>query len=203
MTRMDQSTITFLITIVIGFVLLRWFTQSDQHPSAQHLSDGNGTNGGSGVREQQQVESNHQRNPRHPRRNVTPDMIEVVQSLAPHLHVEQIRYSLEQTGSVEDTVERFLRGDSFPFPPGYRASQTSRASAAATQPDHGGDPRKKDNIRPDNLLEKFNVDPKEDLSGEDFSELDVERRKKHMVWQARKNMEKRLENDESLRSLLN
>lgn len=199
---MDQSTVTFLITIVIGFVLLRWFTQLDQHPSAQQLAGENRAGERNGARGQQIGDSPRQRTARQVRRNVTPDMIQVVQSLAPHLHVEQIRYNLEQTGSVEETVERFLRGDSFPYPPGYRASPTNRASPAATQQEHG-DPRKKNNIRPDNLLEKFNVDSNDDLSAEDFKELDVEGRKKFMVWQARKNMEKRLENDESLKSLLN
>lgn len=199
---MDQSTVAFLVTLVIGFVLLRWFTQSDQHPSAQRLADENNASGTGGIRGQQQADMPRQRTARHVRRNVTPDMIEVVQSLAPHLHVEQIRYSLEQTGSVEETVEHFLRGDSFPYPPGFVASPVSRASPGATQQEHS-DPRKKNNIRPDNLLEKFNVDPNEDLSSEDFKELDVEGRKKFMVWQARKNMEKRLETDESLKSLLN
>ena len=125
-------------------------------------------------------------------------MIEVVQSLAPHLHEEQIRYSLQQTGSVEETVERFLRGDDFPFPPGFRAP------AAAQQQEHSGsnDPRKRDNIKPDNLLSKFKVDPNDDMSGKDFQELDLEERKRFLVWQARKNMEKRLETDTVLQSLV-
>lgn len=199
---MDKSTVTFLVTIVIGFILLKWFTQADQHPSAQQLSgeannQARNTNGG----QSQQASSGRPLAPRHVMRAVTPDMIEVVQSLAPHLHVEQIRYNLEQTGSVEETVERFLRGDDFPYPPGYRATPANRTSPRGTA-EHG-DPRKKDNIRPDNLLEKFSVNPSDDLSGQEFKELDIEGRKKLMVWQARKNLEKRLETDESLRSLVN
>lgn len=190
---MDQSTLTFLVTIIVGFVLVKWFTQSDQHPSAQALA---GQQSSSNVnRQSQQAASTRQRAARR-RRAVTPDMIEVVHSLAPNLDEEQIRYSLQQTGSVEETVERFLRGDEFPFPPGYRAP------AAGTQ-QHGtsSDPRKRDNIRPDNLLKKFNVDPNEDLSSEDPQQMDLEQRKKFLVWQARKNLEKRLETDEVLRAL--
>ncbi|AQZ14325.1 CUE1 (YMR264W) and CUE4 (YML101C) [Zygosaccharomyces parabailii] len=192
---MDQSTLTFLVTIIVGFVLLKWFTQSDQHPSAQALAGQQTTNNVN--RQSQQISSTRQRTTRR-RRAVTPDMIEVVHSLAPHLHEEQIRYSLQQTGSVEESVERFLRGDEFPFPPGYRAP------AASTHQQHAGpiDPRKKNNIKPDNLLKKFNVDPNEDLSGQDPQEMDLEQRKKLLVWQARKNMEKRLEKDKTLRALV-
>lgn len=201
---MDQSTLTFLITILIGFVLVKWFAQSDQHPSAQQLSTDRNNQGASSSN-QQSVSATRQTASRRVRRAVTPDMIEVVQSLAPHLHVEQIRYNLEQTGSVEETVERFLRGDDFPYPPGYRASRTNRSSAAGTTPEHS-DPRKKDNIKPDNLLSKFKVDSnedlKQDLSEKEFKDLDIDERKKYMVWQARKNMEKRLETDESLKALL-
>ncbi|CAR29642.1 hypothetical protein ZYGR_0AD03260 [Zygosaccharomyces rouxii] len=197
---MDQSTLTFLVTIVIGFVLVKWFTQTDQHPSAQALTGNQASTGGvssPSSRGSQQAASTRQRSPRF-RRAVTPDMIEVVQSLAPHLHEEQIRYSLQQTGSVEETVERFLRGDDFPFPPGFRAP------AAAQQQEHGSsnDPKKRDNIKPDNLLSKFKVDPKDDMSGKDFQELDLEERKRLLVWQARKNMEKRLESDTVLQSLV-
>ncbi|SJM88418.1 related to Coupling of ubiquitin conjugation to ER degradation protein 1 [Zygosaccharomyces bailii] len=192
---MDQSTLTFLVTIIVGFVLLKWFTQSDQHPSAQALAGQQTTNNVN--RQSQQISSTRQRTARR-RRAVTPDMIEVVHSLAPHLHEEQIRYSLQQTGSVEESVERFLRGDEFPFPPGYRAP------AAGTQQQQAGpiDPRKKNNIKPDNLLKKFNVDPNEDLSGQDPQEMDLEQRKKLLVWQARKNMEKRLEKDIALQALV-
>ncbi|GCE98526.1 coupling of ubiquitin conjugation to ER degradation [Zygosaccharomyces mellis] len=198
---MDQSTLTFLVTIIIGFVLVKWFTQTDQHPSAQALTGNQASNGGSSSannRGSQQSGSTRQRSTRW-RRAVTPDMIEVVQSLAPHLHEEQIRYSLQQTGSVEETVERFLRGDDFPFPPGFRAP------AATTQQEESNDsrdPRKRDNIKPDNLLSKFKIDLNDDMSGKDFQELDLEERKRFLVWQARKNMEKRLETDTVLQSLV-
>lgn len=195
---MDQSTLTFLVTIIIGFVLVKWFTQSDQHPSAQQL----GTEGNASRSSTSNTSPSHSSRhsvARRARRTVTPDMIEVVQSLAPHLHVAQIRYNLEETGSVEVTVEQFLRGDDFPFPPGYRASPAENTGERNTG---STDPRKKDNIKPDNLLTKFNVDPNADLTIKDFKELDTDERKQFMVWQARKNMETRLKTDSRLRELL-
>lgn len=55
-----------------------------------------------------------------PKREVTIDMIEVIQTLAPSLDPKQIKYDLEKTGSIEKTVENFLRGDEFPFPPSHK-----------------------------------------------------------------------------------
>lgn len=51
------------------------------------------------------------------KREVTVDMIEIVQTLAPTLDVKQIEYSLRNTGSIEATVDDFLSGKEFPFPP--------------------------------------------------------------------------------------
>ncbi|KAL3235290.1 Coupling of ubiquitin conjugation to ER degradation protein 1 [Nakaseomyces bracarensis] len=51
------------------------------------------------------------------KRRVTEGMIEIVATLAPHLHHDQIKYDLEKTGSVEATVERLLKGEEFEFPP--------------------------------------------------------------------------------------
>ncbi|KAK5780203.1 Cue4p PWA37_001406 [Arxiozyma heterogenica] len=51
------------------------------------------------------------------KREVTVDMIEIVQTLAPTLDVKQIEYSLRNTGSIEATVDDFLTGKEFPFPP--------------------------------------------------------------------------------------
>lgn len=50
------------------------------------------------------------------KRVVTRDMIEIVQTLAPHLHEDQIKFSLEKTGSIELTINDFMEGKDFPFP---------------------------------------------------------------------------------------
>ncbi|EDO14565.1 hypothetical protein Kpol_361p2 [Vanderwaltozyma polyspora DSM 70294] len=189
---MDFSTITFVMTLVIGFILIKWFFQGDEHPSTQNLNNS---------QRQSNQNNEQQRQPRSNRRfkrRVTDDMIEVVQSLAPSLHVEQIRYSLTQTGSVEETVEKFLRGEEFPFPPGYRASPSNDDNDTA----ESSDPRKKNNIKPDNLLSKFNVALTADYSDINFKDLDMEERKKYMIWQSRKAVEKKLNEDEKFSSLV-
>lgn len=201
---MDQSSFTFLAVLIVSFLFLKWFTKSDSHPSVQHATV-NGTTGNPVVSASAQRQTASRRRAR---RRVTPDMIEVVQSLAPNLHVAQIKYDLERTGSVEETVEKYLRGDAFLYPPGYQPEQNSSHSnspeqtatnTAATEP---SDPRKRDNIKADNLLAKYNVDPNDDLDGEEYAELTIEERKKFLVWQARKRMEQRLKNDQDLSSLL-
>lgn len=201
---MDQSSFTFLAVLIISFLFLKWFTKSDSHPSVQHATV-NGTTGNPVVSASAQRQTASRRRAR---RRVTPDMIEVVQSLAPNLHVAQIKYDLERTGSVEETVEKYLRGDAFIYPPDYQPEQNSSHSnspeqsttnTAATEP---SDPRKRDNIKADNLLAKYNVDPNDDLDGEEYAELTIEERKKFLVWQARKRMEQRLKNDQDLSSLL-
>lgn len=50
------------------------------------------------------------------KRVVTKDMIEIVQTLAPHLHQDQINLSLQKTGSIELTIEDVMQGKNFPFP---------------------------------------------------------------------------------------
>lgn len=201
---MDQSSFTFLAVLIVSFLFLKWFTKSDSHPSVQHATV-NGTTGNPVVSASAQRQTASRRRAR---RRVTPDMIEVVQSLAPNLHVAQIKYDLERTGSVEETVEKYLRGDAFLYPPGYQPEQNSSNSnspeqtatnTAAIEP---SDPRKRDNIKADNLLAKYNVDPNDDLDGEEYAELTIEERKKFLVWQARKRMEQRLKNDQDLSSLL-
>nr|4JQU_B Chain B, Coupling of ubiquitin conjugation to ER degradation protein 1 [Saccharomyces cerevisiae S288C] len=52
------------------------------------------------------------------------------------------------------------------------------------------------------LLDKFHVDLNEDMSNLSFKDLDIEERKRLLVWQARKNLETKLQSDKDLQSLL-
>ncbi|SCV01806.1 LANO_0F13630g1_1 [Lachancea nothofagi CBS 11611] len=197
---MDSSTIAFLAVILATFVLVKWLLQSESHPSARQAPATGSATGSSTGRSRNATATR-----RRPKRPVTEDMIDVVKSLAPTLHREQIKHSLEDTGSVEETVEKFLRGDEFAFPPGYSA-QDSTAGSETVQANSGGpensDPRKKSNIKPNDLLNKYKVDINEELSGLDYPELSIEERKRFLVWQARKNMEEKLKKDETLSELL-
>ncbi|BAP70074.1 coupling of ubiquitin conjugation to ER degradation protein 1 [Kluyveromyces marxianus] len=197
----DQGTTLFFVLVITGYIALKWFmSNNEQHPSVQAngASSASSTNGASNGSSGNGSSGRRTPRPRRIRRPVNQDMIEVVQSLAPHLHPEQIRYDLEQTGSVEATVERFLSGREMPFPPDYQAeaSTTNGTTSSST------DPRKRSNIKPDNLLQKYDVDPEEDMSGVDASELSINERKRLMVWKARKNMEKEVKKSEYLQKLL-
>lgn len=197
----DQGTTLFFVLVITGYIALKWFmSNNEQHPSVQAngASSTSNTNGASNGSSGNGSSGRRTPRPRRIRRPVNQDMIEVVQSLAPHLHPEQIRYDLEQTGSVEATVERFLSGREMPFPPDYQgeASTTNGTTTSST------DPRKRSNIKPDNLLQKYDVDPEEDMSGVDASELSINERKRLMVWKARKNMEKEVKKSEYLQKLL-
>lgn len=197
----DQGTTLFFVLVITGYIALKWFmSNNEQHPSVQAngASSTSNTNGASNGSSGNGSSGRRTPRPRRIRRPVNQDMIEVVQSLAPHLHPEQIRYDLEQTGSVEATVERFLSGREMPFPPDYQgeASTTNGTTTSST------DPRKRSNIKPENLLQKYDVDPEEDMSGVDASELSINERKRLMVWKARKNMEKEVKKSEYLQKLL-
>ncbi|KAM3164311.1 Coupling of ubiquitin conjugation to ER degradation [Lachancea thermotolerans] len=193
---MDSYSLTFFVIVIATFISVKWLLKSESHPSAQRAEAS--VSATSSSRSTNQSSSTRRRK----RRTVSDDMIEVVQSLAPNLHIEQIRYNLEQTGSVEETVEAFLRGDEFSFPPGYTPEVPEPTSHQNTNGSETADPRKKSNIHPDNLLAKYKVDPSEDMSNVDYPSLSIEERKRFLVWQARRDMARTLQQDETLSALL-
>ena len=65
--------------------------------------------------------------------HVTPQMIEIVQQVAPSLTEEQISYDLEQTGDVNRTVDRFLNHGTLPFPPGCGPTESSPANSTSDE----------------------------------------------------------------------
>lgn len=202
---MEDSRLLITLILVFGVIFLKKFFQSNQHPSAQRLSaTGVNAHGRPQGSTQNALRRTGRVNGGHP---VTTQMVETVQNLAPNLHPEQIRYSLENTGSVEETVERYLRGDEFSFPPGFEPSRAPMGANAAVDNNAAGgeefnDPRKKNMICAENLLDKFHVDLNEDMSNLSFKDLDIEERKRLLVWQARKNLETKLQSDKDLQSLL-
>jgi coupling of ubiquitin conjugation to ER degradation protein 1 len=113
----DSNTITFFFTVVVAFVVIRWFINSE--PANPDAGDAGNT--------QQPQQQNTRRNLQPVTfREVTPGMIEIVQSMAPNLTVEQIRYSLESNnGNIEATVDQFLAEGTLPFPPGQQPPTTA------------------------------------------------------------------------------
>lgn len=132
---MDNSTIIFVVTLAAAFLVLRWLIK----PIPQSVPDEfNIPDPLAQPRELRRTQRQH----------VTESMIEVVQAIAPHLLVSQIRHSLQQTGSVELTVNEYMLAGTLPYPPGESAPV-----AVPEEPE-----RKKPTGPTKNLLEKYNVD---------------------------------------------
>lgn len=189
---MDNSTIVFIITLVVAFVFLRWLISPipQSVPEEFNIPD--------------PQSRSHRNQPSAPRtrnrtsREINPSMIEVVRAIAPHLTTSQVRYSLERTGSVEATVEEYMENQSLPFPPGESPI------------DHGAD-GDAHNVAPlgetKNLIEKYGLDlngnhDQEILEttgkwGKDKNERQqlLQKRREEMILKARRRMEKSLTND--------
>ncbi|SMN22045.1 similar to Saccharomyces cerevisiae YML101C CUE4 Protein of unknown function [Maudiozyma saulgeensis] len=198
---MDSSILSIIITLLLGVFILKWFLQTDAHPSTDRMNTsqvrGRGSTG-------QRARTSGGRRGGH---TVTPDMIQSVQNVAPAMDIEQIRYALQQSGSVEITVERYLRGEAFPFPPDYTPPVIPNGSRSSRD-ETSSDPRKRSNIKSDNLLTKFKIDINDpncdnEFESVEFSDLDMDQRRRYMVWDARRKMEARLATDPELKSLLN
>lgn len=172
---MDSSTIIFVLILLIAFVFLRWFIDSDEE-DLDALASNN-------VRVQPPPR-NH--------REVTTDMIEVVQSIAPTLSVGQIRLDLERTGSVQETVDRILSGAQLPFPAGERT----------VQEDQTDERNRTNNIKPENLLEKFGINADATgVSSQSSRHQTLQEKKAEMILRARKRLEAQLKNEQDLTTL--
>lgn len=174
---MDNSTIIFILALIFILVILRWLiTPIPQSvPEEFNIPDP--------ARQSSAPTTNSRQ-----RRQVTQSMIEVVQAIGPHLTASQIKYSLENTGSIEATVEALMENGNLPFPPG----ESSNNSTSETNP-----PEKDQQNHSRSLLEKYNVDTQEGETiatdgkwGKDQNERVsfLRKRKADMILRARKNM---------------
>ncbi|KAK7206614.1 hypothetical protein BZA70DRAFT_108583 [Myxozyma melibiosi] len=128
----DSTTTTFIACIIIGFLVVRWYVSAPQQQipaGATGTPQSRATASSTGVAGLSSLASELQR-PRS-RRPVTQGMIEVVQSVAPTLTVEQIRFDLERSGSVEATIDRFLAEGGLPMPPNAQPRAQPAPSSAA------------------------------------------------------------------------
>lgn len=210
---MDSSTITFIATLVIAFVFLRWFISSDEEDEATIQSTATSTSSSQSQAQSSQHDAEEQSTRQERlRRPVTNSMIEVVQQLAPHLTVGQIKLDLQRTGSVQETVDRFLSEGTLPFPEG-EGPNASRAANTAQ------DSRNQvDNIKPENLLKKYGIDESKSeestaaASGSSTKEKGwsdsaedrastLQQKKVDMIVKARKRLESQLKNEQDLSKL--
>lgn len=210
---MDSSTITFIATLVIAFVFLRWFISSDEEDEATIQSTATSTSPSQSQAQDSQHDAEEQSTRQERlRRPVTNSMIEVVQQLAPHLTVGQIKLDLQRTGSVQETVDRFLSEGTLPFPEG-EGPNASRAANTAQ------DSRNQvDNIKPENLLKKYGINESKSeestaaASGSSTKEKGwsdsaedrastLQQKKVDMIVKARKRLESQLKNEQDLSKL--
>ncbi|QPG76618.1 hypothetical protein FOA43_004010 [Brettanomyces nanus] len=107
--RMQSSTLSIIATVVVAFVILNYFMSMDSRTSSTHSS--------TSIRRR--------------RHDVTAQMIETVQQIAPNLTMAQIRYDLERTGDVNVTIDRYLNRGTLPNPPGTVSELPSETSSEA------------------------------------------------------------------------
>lgn len=199
---MDSSVLSIILTLLVGFIIFKWFLQADTHPSHETA---NRPQTAQQARRSQRGAQRHgaSRGSSSRAHTVTPDMVQMVQNVAPGLDPAQIKYALQESGSVEVTVERYLRGEEFPFPPNYRPP----TAAPSGNNEGSSDPRKVSNIRSENLLQRFHIDVADpacdaEFANADFQDLEISQRMRYMVWDARRKMEKTLASDPELASLI-
>lgn len=212
---MDNSTLVFIGVLGIAFIFLRWLIAPipPQLPSElnEALANSSSNNTGSAnnsrsANSNAYSDSSLQNITRRQRREVSDDMIEVVQTIAPQLTRGQIRMDLERTGSVEVTIERYMETGSLPFPPG------ESAQAQSLQPDisaHSKAPKKS----PENLIKKYGLDSKVDTeTDEDIENIEenkwgankeernslLNKKREEMILQARRRLASQLQNEVAL-----
>ncbi|KAH3669021.1 hypothetical protein WICMUC_005120 [Wickerhamomyces mucosus] len=192
---MENSTLLFIATLVVAFIFLRWFINSEDEDLTVAGSNLQSAQRTEETRPAQQREQN--------RRPVTTDMIEVVQSLAPHLTVSQIRYDLQRTGSVQETVDRILSEGTLPFP----AGETPRPAIAEVD-----ERNTVSKIKPENLLKRYGIDENQEIMPEssgsntwansaDARSKTLQEKKAEMILRARKRLQSQLRNEADLSGL--
>jgi coupling of ubiquitin conjugation to ER degradation protein 1 len=193
----DSTTATFLLTLVIAFVVIKYVVLSERTTSSSNASRTRTNNDSANTSTSAATRTTRlpPPEPREYRRPVTQSMIEVVQTLAPDLTVEQIRYDLQRTGNVETTVDRYLSQGTLPFPPNYTPPERTNS--------HASSPTSSASSSKTNLINRYNL--QSELSNEEILKQPVEkikwtqskqdrqeqlkRQQREMILRARKKME--------------
>lgn len=178
---MDNSTIVFVATLVVAFVVLRWLIA----PIPQSVPEEFNVPDPARQAERNAANSTRTRAPR----PVTELMVDVVRAIAPQLTPLQIRRSLERTGSVEATVDEYMENGDLPRVPEEEAQNGEEHNVKPT-----GEPQL--------LLERYGVKddgqavptPVELKWGKDELERVqlLNKRREEMILRARHRMEETL-----------
>ncbi|ODV63719.1 Cue4p ASCRUDRAFT_27137, partial [Ascoidea rubescens DSM 1968] len=195
---MDVSSVVFVSVLVAVFVLIKWFADPGLKPKSSRQQQQTNSTSDSGIptmpakssAQSLSTGSKHKSksNPNHTihkrRRAVNNDMIEVVQTLAPQLSVAQIRYDLEKTGSIEETVEKFLKNGNLPFSPSNEEKSTEKSTENST----------KNQAVPEKVTQSTNISHSTDLNKtvvgwaptKEQRALNLKQKKAEMIEKARK-----------------
>ncbi|KAI3403307.2 CUE1 [Candida oxycetoniae] len=183
---MDSTTVIFIVTIVVAFIFLRWLiTPIPQDSDFPNISSGNtGTVAAGSSASGRATSRGSMSVTRRNGRQVNDSMVEVVQTIAPNLTVEQIRFDLENTGSVEVTIDRYMELGTLPFPPGYvpPTPAPEPSSNAEGEEKKKSKEAEKESI---NLFKKYNIDVNNPILDSDDI---VKNRRNEMIFNARKRM---------------
>lgn len=201
---MDSTTILFIVTIAVAFIFLRWMilpipqdsefplpnTGSSATSSTTTLNSSRVSGSGSGSNSGLATGRNTTTRRRGGARPVTDSMIEVVQTIAPSLTVEQIRYDLENTGSVEVTIDKYMETGTLPFPPGYVAPRAEPALASNEEVNQKKEKSVSERETID-LIKRYGIDINNPVSG---NEDIFKNRRNEMIVNARKRLAAQLQN---------
>lgn len=201
---MDSTTILFIVTIAVAFIFLRWMilpipqdsefplpnTGSSATSSTTTLNSSRVSGSGSGSNSGLATGRNTTTRRRGGARPVTDSMIEVVQTIAPSLTVEQIRYDLENTGSVEVTIDKYMETGTLPFPPGYVAPRAEPALASNEEVNQKKEKSVGERETID-LIKRYGIDINNPVSG---NEDIFKNRRNEMIVNARKRLAAQLQN---------
>ena len=201
---MDSTTMLFIVTIAVAFIFLRWMilpipqdsefplpnTGSSATSSTTTLNSSRVSGSGSGLNSGLATGRNTTTRRRGGARPVTDSMIEVVQTIAPSLTVEQIRYDLENTGSVEVTIDKYMETGTLPFPPGYVAPRAEPALASNEEVNQKKEKSVGERETID-LIKRYGIDINNPVSG---NEDIFKNRRNEMIVNARKRLAAQLQN---------
>ncbi|KAK9760344.1 hypothetical protein K7432_015736 [Basidiobolus ranarum] len=127
------------------------------------------------------------------RRYVSPEMISTVHSMFPNVPLAAIQADLARTGSVEITCDNILRDGGLPLP----VEATPQPSPNVQPNSNTGTSSSTNKATAANLIHRFNINPENEESSSvappkvweataDRRQDNLQRRKEHMILQARK-----------------
>ncbi|ODV85156.1 hypothetical protein CANARDRAFT_28454 [[Candida] arabinofermentans NRRL YB-2248] len=179
---MDSSTLSLIAAIIIAFIFLSWLLnpENGSTTSPAAVSDSAG-------------------NSRRRRRVVTQEMIDSVSQIAIDCSVDQIRYDLERTGDVNETVDRYLSEHTLPNRPGLPLSSASSSTGAISNSRAGtgaasGSSRGTATSKSDNTSSKATAGKKSlgAFEGSGFyGGLTFEEKKRELIMKARARIEQK------------